>query len=70
MQIGRHCMRRSDTHPGRETAMLESRVEPPSPTGSAPAEAGESSTARQPFVSPTVKDLGGLTRLTQIGGTV
>lgn len=49
--------------------MLESRVEPQSPSGTARADAGESPAARQPFVPPTVKDLGGLTKLTQVGGT-
>lgn len=50
--------------------MLEPRIEPQSPAGTASADAGESPTLRQPFVPPTVKDLGGLTKLTQLGGTV
>lgn len=50
--------------------MLEPRIEPQSPAGAAPADSGESSARRQPFVPPAVKDLGGLTRLTQLGGTV
>jgi hypothetical protein len=55
---------------GRETAMPDPRVEPQSPSGTARADDVESSAARQPFVPPTVMDLGGLTRLTQLGGTV
>ncbi|HEX6909201.1 MAG TPA: hypothetical protein VF142_02350 [Longimicrobium sp.] len=49
--------------------MSEARVEPQSPAGIA-ADAGESSAVRQPFVPPAVKDLGGLTQMTQLGGTV
>lgn len=49
--------------------MSEARVEPQSPAG-IPVDAGESPTVRQPFVPPTVKDLGGLTQMTQLGGTV
>ncbi len=50
--------------------MLEPRVDSQSSSGAASAEAGEPLTARQPFVPPTVKDLGGLTNLTQLGGTI
>ena len=50
--------------------MLDPRVEPQSPSGTVRTDAGESPAARQPFVPPTVKDLGGLTKLTQLGGTV
>lgn len=49
--------------------MLEPHRQSQSPVGTARAAAGESPAARQPFVPPTVKDLGGLTRLTQLGGT-
>jgi hypothetical protein len=48
------------------TPMFEQSLEPPEPdTRGAHAE-----TAREPFVPPSVEDLGGLNRLTQLGGSL
>lgn len=50
--------------------MLEHSADVKSSSGTVPPQAGEAPAARRPFESPSVQDLGGLSRLTQLGGSL
>jgi hypothetical protein len=50
--------------------MLEQAPESQQNPEAAHLPGGAASVARKPFVPPTVQEIGGLSRLTQLGGTV